>query len=225
MRALVNHLSPEILKPSQQSAGILTLDQITQPLNWASLFATVSPGPVELEVGTGRGDFLLRWSATNPHLRLLGVDMKTSWLQRAHRKLVRAQLANAILLVADAGPFLTQYVPANSLRAVHVYFPDPWPKRRHAPRRFFQPQTPEVLTRVLENGGALHFRTDHRDYFEATVPMFDDHPQFEHFAPPPELLACQTGYERRFRAEGLVIYRASYRWTGPGGTPDPTFSA
>ncbi|MCX7017870.1 MAG: tRNA (guanosine(46)-N7)-methyltransferase TrmB [bacterium] len=193
-------------------AGYLTLADVEAPMDLAVLFGR--SGAVEVEVGTGRGDFLVGCAAANPSVNYIGIERKTGVLNRAVRKSKRAGLENVALINSEAENLLANYLPDRCLRAVHVYFSDPWPKRRHARRRFFRAGAPDMLARILRCGGFVHARTDVKEYQEEMLEVFARNPLFRRIDPPPELLAFQTGYERRFTSAGLTIFRASYEFTG-----------
>ena len=205
------------MSPHGPPLQYLTLEDVTKPIDYTGLFGR--EGPVELEVGSGRGDFLIGWAAQHPDYNLIGTERKLTVMQRACHKLGKAGVRNVVMLAVDVPTLLAEYISPRTLQTVHVYFPDPWPKRRHTHRRFFHGGTPETLLRILKPGGLVHFRTDHHDYFKSAVPIIDADRRIERTETAEELLACQTGYERRFRTAGLSIYVASWRAVGD---PTPT---
>jgi len=161
----------------------------------------------------GRADFLLTYAPANPDCNLVGVERQLVIARRAANKLAAAKVANVRILQVEISHLLEVRVPASSLRAVHIYFPDPWPKKRHAKRRFFSPRNIALLERALQPGGLLHLRTDHEPYFGQAMELMPQFPQFDPIDIPAELLAHQTGYERKFIRHGLPICRVSYRLT------------
>jgi len=203
---------PDAGQTAEENIRCLTLADIEAPLNFDELFGR--GGDVEAEVGTGRGDFLIGCAGAHPAVNYIGVERKTTVMKRSMRKMGRAGLGNVVLVNAEAENLLDNYFPEHSLHAVHVYFPDPWPKRRHARRRFFREGAPERLARLLRPGGFVHARTDVRKYHEEMLEVFAGSALFRPIEPPEELLAFPTGYERRFAAAGLAIYRASYEFAG-----------
>ncbi len=167
--------------------------------------------PMELEVGAGRGDFLLSYGAAAPGVNLIGVERKLIVLRRAANKQKVARLQNVRFVKAEIMYLLENYFGPSTLRAVHVYFPDPWPKKRHAKRRFFQPRALEQVRRVVEPGGFFHVRTDHERYFADILALMAQTPGFTPVPVPADLLEHRTGFEKRYLSHGMPIYRASFK--------------
>jgi tRNA (guanine-N7-)-methyltransferase len=144
---------------------IIDLARTPVPLDVFGLFgATV---PLEVEIGAGKGRFLLEWGAAHPEIGLIGVERARTYLDMAARRAARGGLGNVRLLHTTAEDLLFRCLAAGSVAAVHVYFPDPWPKTRHHKRRFFRPDNVARLAEVLVPGGLLRVKTDHDGY--ATV--------------------------------------------------------
>jgi tRNA (guanine-N7-)-methyltransferase len=122
------------------------------------------PGAWEIELGFGKGRFLLARAAAEPAQRFLGIEAAGEYFRLAAGRLRRRGLANVALLQGDALALLATAVPPAFAEAVHVYFPDPWPKSRHAQRRLLQRETLDVLLGVLAPGGRLLVATDHAAY-------------------------------------------------------------
>ena len=186
-----------------------TLADLSQPIDYAALFGR--GGETEIEIGSGRGDFLLGYSAARPDLNLLGIERNLAVLRRAIHKLRWMKATNVVLLQADVTYLFENYVPAGSVGAIHVYFPDPWPKRRHARRRVFQTETPALLARVLKPGGCLHVRSDVPAYFQVICELVAASGLFDRIEPPADIVCHPTAYERRFVSHGVPVHRASYR--------------
>ena len=113
----------------------LILDGLDPPISWPSVFG--DDRPVELEVGSGKGLFLANAATARPDRNFLGVEMARKYAMKAAERLAKNRLDNARMLPGDARAFLHRYVPPASLHAVHIYFPDPWWKKRHRKRRVF----------------------------------------------------------------------------------------
>lgn len=200
------------------SGGTPNTQGNTEPLSYADLEQIGDVGklfnvarPLELEIGCGRGDFLLAYAAIKPDVNFVGVERKLVIARRAALKIARAELTNVRIVHGEIDYLLDRYFPPHLLQAIHCYFPDPWPKKRHAKRRLFKPGAPERFATLLTSGGVIHLRTDVENYFQVMTELFDTCGLFVRIDPPPELLSCLTGFERRFVAEGKPIYRVSYR--------------
>lgn len=181
------------------------------PLDWAGLFGNTRP--VELEIGTGKGRFLIERADRHPSINYLGIEQSLKWMRFARGRIDRAGLFNVRLVCTEARHFLERYVPDRSLRAIHIYFPDPWPKRRHQKRRLFRAGIGPLLAARLLPDGRIHLATDRHDYFTATVELL-------HGEPGLELLRAGTAaaddtplthFEVKYRAEGRPIYLAELR--------------
>lgn len=187
----------------------LTLADLHQPLELAELFGRNAP--TELEIGAGRGDFLIEYGQAHPELNLIGIERSLVILRRAINKVQRADLENIVLINAEIRYLLENYFQPSSLRAIHVYFPDPWPKKRHAKRRLFTSDIIDLFVRALTPEGYLHLRTDVDWYFDVTKQLVAADGRFLPLDPPPDITSFLTGFERRFIADGKPLYRISYR--------------
>ena len=171
---------------------------------------------LEIEVGSGKGLFLSATAATQPERNFLGIEIAGRYARHAAARLAQRELANAILLNADAPRLFRELLPANSLAAVHVYFPDPWWKARHRKRRIMNESFARDVERTLLPGGLLHFWTDVEEYFTTTLELLaavtrltGPHPVAEQ--PAQHDLDYRTHFERRMRQHGEAVYRAEFR--------------
>jgi tRNA (guanine-N7-)-methyltransferase len=200
---------PVDLKP-----WFLTLDDIDGPFNWPEFFG--NSNPVELEVGTGRGLFLLNASQAHPERNYLGIELDYKHGRYAAGRYQRRNLPNVRLLGGDARVAITKFLPDRSVVAVHVYFPDPWWKRRHRRRRIFDAWFVEQAARMLVPGGDLHAWTDVEEYFDVMCETVAGNPDFTPLPEPAERAAehdldYHTNFERKKRQAGFPIYRAHWR--------------
>lgn len=191
--------------------GYLDLPDLEAPIDQVAMFGRQAP--LEVEIGAGRGDFLLGYAARCPGHDFLGVERKLVYLRRGVNKIGRAGLTNVRLLNVEARNLMAHYFRPGCLHAVHIYFPDPWPKQRHEHRRIVSPDFLASCIRALEPGGYLHLRTDHADYFPRMLKAVETLPVLKPVEIPAELLEVQTGFEKRFLEQGLPIYRASFQLT------------
>src|SRR5262249_5695829 len=114
---------------------VLDLATCSRPVDWGQVFG--NDRPVELEVGSGKGLFLVNEAMKTPGHNFLGIELAKKYAHSAAERIAKKQLTNVRILPGDARIFLAQFVPPSTLRAVHVYFPDPWWKKRHKKRRVF----------------------------------------------------------------------------------------
>ena len=183
-------------------------------LDWQKLFGNANP--VELDVGCGRGMFLFNASTTQPERNFLGVELDFKEGRRGAKRLLKRQQPNARVLGGDANYLLDHLIRSASLPAVHVYFPDPWWKRKHRRRRLFTDLFADRIARVLMPGGLLHMWTDVADYFEIVEALLNHHALFSQLATPEERPAAnnldyQTSFERTRRQSGLPIHRGLWQ--------------
>jgi tRNA (guanine-N7-)-methyltransferase len=123
-------------------------------------------GPVHIEIGSGKGTFLLSQATSQPGDNFLGIEWARKYYRYAVDRIGRWGLTNVRIIRTDATGFLADSVPDDSVDCFHIYFPDPWPKKRHHKRRFICSANLEHLIRCLKTAGQLRIATDHPDYFE-----------------------------------------------------------
>ena len=182
-----------------------------KPIDWRQLFG--NDNPVEVEVGFGKGLFLLTEATARPDTNFLGIEIVRKYQLYAATRVARRKLANVKTCCADAKAVLRDHVPAGSVEAVHVYFPDPWWKKRHKKRLLFTPDFAASVLKVLAPGGRLHFASDVPDYFEMVTGLLAGMPGFVRLPPPDPNeprhdMDYLTNFERKFRKQGKPIFRA-----------------
>jgi tRNA (guanine-N7-)-methyltransferase len=178
-------------------------------LDVAALFAKSQP--IEVELGAGDGSFFVQWAALNPDVNFLGVERLLGRLKKIGKKSKRAGLENVRALRLEASYFAEYLLPPASIGAFHIYFPDPWPKRKHRANRLINEPFSEVLRAALQMGGLVYLRTDDADYFSQMVSVFQANRNFEPAPTPERLVAVLTDFERGFTAQGIQTNRAAYR--------------
>jgi tRNA (guanine-N7-)-methyltransferase len=134
------------------------------PLDWPSVFGRRAP--VILEIGFGNGEALAAAAAAHPENNYLGIEVHRPGVGSLLRRIEAGTLSNVRVLLGDASEILAQRIPDASLAAVHLFFPDPWPKKRHHKRRLVQPEFAALVARKLEAGGYFHLATDWPAYAE-----------------------------------------------------------
>ena len=167
--------------------------------------------PLEVEVGCGSGGFLTRRAAANPDCAFLGIERMLGRVRSFDGKCRRAHLANAKVLRLEALYTFHYLLPAHHARTVYVFFPDPWPKKKHHSHRLFGPLFRTALWKRLEIGGRLEFATDHREYFEEVCEGFAGDARYLRVEPMPRPPEVWTEFETAFRAEGLAIHAAAWK--------------
>lgn len=209
---------PAINPALDLSKRLKTFDDLPQPWDVEKLFsASGNPGaPLEVEVGSGKGLFLQNAAGAAPDRNFLGIEVAHKYAKFAAARLAKRNLENAIMVSADGLRIFRELLPDASLDAVHVYFPDPWWKKRHRKRRVLTPEFLQDVARVLKLGGELHFWTDVQEYFESTLELLAKMDAFE--GPidvaertPEHDLDYRTHFERRKRQDGLPIYRSLFK--------------
>jgi tRNA (guanine-N7-)-methyltransferase len=176
-------------------------------------------GPLEIEIGIGKGRFLLAVAEARPDVRHLGIEWANKYLRVAEARAVKRGLANVRFARVDARELVHRVLPTASVSAYYVFYPDPWPKKRHHKRRFLRRDTADQLARTLADRGTLHVSTDHADYWRAIVEVLDDHAGFERLPAfggegfPLPVEEPLTNYEVKYRVEGRERFRASWRRT------------
>ena len=183
------------------------VDETAVPLPLGEVFGRAAP--TILEIGFGNGQTLVRAAAEAPQCNFLGVEVHLPGLGRCLLEAERAGLSNLRLIQADAVEVLRSQLPPAALAMVCLYFPDPWPRKRHHKRRLVQPGFIALLARVLEPGGLFHVATDWTPYAEHIEGVMDAMPAFERLTEPPA--RHTTRFELRGSALGHEIWEAAYR--------------
>jgi len=197
-------------------------------VDWRSIFG--NDHPVELEVGFGKGLFLVTAAQQCPQINFAGVEIEKKYVLYSATRIVKRRLPNVRLAHGDVRGFLRDRVADATLQAMHVYFPDPWWKKRHQKRRVFNEEFVSQCGRVLRTGGKLHVATDVEEYFQIITGLVAAAPVFQ-LLPPPRVKEAEhdldylTNFERKFRKEGRPIWRALYeRVQVPSDALDPVKS-
>jgi len=187
---------------------IYALTSILERIELARLFPT--PQPLEVDLGSGDGSFLAQYAARHPERNFIGVERLLGRLRKLDRKGRCAGLANLRGLRIESAYFLEYLLPPHSACALHVYFPDPWPKRKHRRHRLINERFPVLAAQALEPGGTVYLRTDDPPYFDQMTAVFAASPAFRPVDTPAELAGLLTDFERDFAARGIPTRRAAY---------------
>jgi len=174
-------------------------------------------GPVHIEIGTGRATFLVNQGRSQPDVNFLGIEWARRYYRYAVDRIGRWSLTNVRIIRTDAAAFIADFVPADSVDCFHIYFPDPWPKKRHHKRRLFNPANLKELLCCLKPAGSIRIATDHADYFEQIQTVLTAQgPKIEEI----EFLATAgadkgewvgTNFERKYIKDKRPIYTIAVR--------------
>jgi len=186
-----------------------------EAFDWNQLFG--NSRPVEIEIGCGRGMFIIKRALDNPAINFLGIEKSARFFHMLNERVAKSGAHNIRIMKTEAAYLMKKFVPANSVQAVHVYFPDPWPKKRHRKRRLVNGSFFESVARILLPDGCFFIATDFQDYFDEIVSIAPScrgltRESNEELSPQdvdPDTAA--TTYERKYLIQGRVIYRAVYK--------------
>src|ERR1700677_1413611 len=190
------------------SSPSILIDDICARLDWRELFG--NDHPIELDLGAGDGGFALAYAQQHPEINLLAVERLLGRVRKIEKRTTRANLTNLRALRLEFGYTVKYLLPPGSISIIHIMFPDPWPKRRHWPRRLMQPPFVRDLAAALKSDGELRFTTDHAHYFEtaqeavAEANVLKRAPEWDWSQDP------KTDFQLTFDAEGRATNRA--RW-------------
>ncbi len=191
---------------------IYPLPSVVERIDLARIFPTAQP--LEVELGSGDGSFLAEYAGKRPEHNFIGVERLLGRLRKLDRKGQRAGLTNLRGIRIECSYFLEYLLPPASAVALHIYFPDPWPKRKHRRHRLINERFPTLARQALARGGTVYLRTDDADYFEQMVSVFGADAGFQAVETPTELAGLLTDFERDFTARGVKTLRAAYRSGG-----------
>ena len=188
---------------------LVQLSSIVEPLDLAEIFPKQQP--LEVELGCGDASFLVEYARRNPGINFIGVERLLGRISKLDRKGRRAALANLRGVRIESSYFLQYLLPPNSISALHIYFPDPWPKKRHRKNRLVNENFPALARAALAPGGKVYLRTDDADYFAQMTEVFCADKNFQKIETPVELAEILTDFERDFNARGIKTLRVAYQ--------------
>ncbi len=176
-------------------------------LDFAEVFG--NRNRVVVEIGSGKGRFLIASATEQLDISFIGIEKSLHYFRVMRDRMTRRGLRNARLINHDAFLVFQKMFDDKSISEIHIYFPDPWPKRREQKRRIMRPEMLEEMRRVLAEGGSGIYVTDHREYFDAVAPLIAQFFRVETRIPGPDEPA-RTNYEAKYRAEGREIYEVRF---------------
>jgi len=205
---------PKIDPSLDLSRHLVSWDELPRPWDPAALFGRAAP--LEVEVGSGKGMFLHAAASGTPEHDFLGIEIARKYACFCAARIARDEIANAVIVPGDAQRLFGELLPDRSLAAVHIYFPDPWWKKRHHKRRVMNERFVRDVERTLAPGGALHFWTDVQHYFDASLELIAAEtrlagPLAVGERPAAHDLDFRTHFERRMRLLDQPVYRAEFR--------------
>lgn len=172
--------------------------------------------PIHIEIGTGKGQFIVGMAKAHPEINYIGIEMQLSVISLALDKLVEEALPNLQLLHVD-GSDLNNYFADNEVDQIYLNFSDPWPKKRHAKRRLTFKTFLAVDEQILKPAGEIHFKTDNRGLFEYSLSSFSKYGMTLekvwldlHASDYPDNI--MTEYEEKFSQKGQPIYRVEAKF-------------
>lgn len=176
-------------------------------LDLQQLFGNANP--VILEIGSGKGRFLISTAMERPGVNLVGIEKSLHYHRVIRDRVLKRHLTNVRLINHDAFLVLRDMIPDASIAELHIYFPDPWPRKKEQKRRIIRAEVLEEIRRVLVEGGEAIYVTDHREYFEVAAPLIEAEFRAERRIPGPDDVP-RTNYEAKYRAEGRPIYEVRF---------------
>jgi tRNA (guanine-N7-)-methyltransferase len=193
----------------------LRSEDLNGPIDFAQLFGRSAP--VHIEIGTGKGTFILHEARARPEADFIGIEWSRPFYLFAVDRIGRWALPNVRITHMDANVLLSLYVPPESVDCLHIYFPDPWPKKSHLKKRTIQQCNMPHLIQCLKSGGEIRIATDHAEYFEQmerVIDLFGDVLERVEFTRPAgaregELVG--TNYERKYIPDKRTVRTLALR--------------
>lgn len=175
-------------------------------INFVDIFGNTNP--IIVEIGFGMGDATWQIAKANPNINYIGIEVHTPGVGKLLSEIQKNELKNLYIIEYDAMEVLQNMFGDNSINGFHIFFPDPWPKKKHHKRRMLQRPRTDLLAKKLSAGGYLYFVTDWLEYAEFALEQLTDTPglknKYDGFA-EPQLWRNQTKFERKGMAADRVI--------------------
>ncbi len=207
---------------SEMESYLISPSSIDEKLNFQSIFGNANP--VEIEIGTGKGRFILAESLRRPNTNFLGIERSLKFLRIAVLRATQKPRSNCAFLCLDADMVVKLLLKPNTIHAYHVYFPDPWPKDRHQKRRLFNFRFIEKMAETLIPDGTLFLKTDHSEYFSYAhenviqsgfFDVVEQQISEESIEDIDDATDTATHYEIKFRIESRKIHSSVYKLKQP----------
>ncbi len=194
---------------------VLDAKYLSEPVDFEQIFGR--SGPVHIEVGSGKGTFLVSQAQAQPDVNFLGIEWARKYYRHAVDRMGRWGIKNVKMMRTDATDFLARFIPEASVDCWHIYYPDPWPKKRHNKRRFVNHANFEHILRTLKPGGIVKIATDHKDYFEQVKEVIAakadqlEEIEFVPAAGANEGEVVGTNFERKYIKEKRNVFTIAIR--------------
>lgn len=195
--------------------AVLKPEDIEGKISFSDIFGRKKA--VHIEIGSGRGTFLVNQSAAWPDINFLGIEWANKYYRYAVDRIGRKKIGNVRLIRTEAAVFIAEHIEDNSVECFHIYFPDPWPKKRHHKRRFICGRNVEQMIRCLKRGGLINIATDHAEYFQWMRNVFEG---FAEKLKPVEFVRpvgaqndelVGTNYERKYLKTGRKTFALAFK--------------
>lgn len=172
--------------------------------------------PIHIEIGSGRGEFLIRSAQQNPEINFIGIDLKEKRVKTLYRKLYQEKLKNVKIAKIYLDEESILFLQPNSIEKIYLQHPDPWPKKRHFHRRIIQHSFIDIMHKLLVPGGIVDIATDHEDYASWIVEHFSERKDFSSiykkgFTRESAEGHIETYFEKKKREEGFEPHFMKYR--------------
>jgi tRNA (guanine-N7-)-methyltransferase len=190
-------------------------EELDGRMDFARIFGRA--GPVHIEVGTGRATFLLSQAKAQPEVNFLGIEWANKYYRYAVDRIGRWGLSNVRIIRTDVQSFIAEFIPDSSVDFYHIYFPDPWPKKRHHKRRFVKAENLDQILRTLRPGGIVQIATDHEDYYRVIEKLLIERKDFLEridFVPAASAKEGEfvgTNYERKYIKDSREVFTIAVR--------------
>jgi tRNA (guanine-N7-)-methyltransferase len=166
--------------------------------------------PVNIEYCSGNGTWIANQALKNPHINYVAIEKKFMRVRKIWSKIKNLNLQNLIVVCGEAFFATKSFFPADSINDVFVNFPDPWPKKRHAKNRLFQPAFIKEMSRIMQKGRTLTFVTDDHLFSDEVISFFNDSSDFKSYYPKPFYITDEASYgtsyfDELWRSKGKVI--------------------